>query len=112
MKIAFKTLGCRVNLYETDALASRFKEAGYEIVDTSEDADVFVVNTCTVTNQSDQKCRQALHQIRRQHPNSLIVATGCMVNHRKHELLEKKTVDYAIDNERKYALFSIIDKHF
>ena len=112
MKIAFKTLGCRVNLYETDALASRFKEAGYEIVETNEDADVFVVNTCTVTNQSDQKCRQALHQIRRQHPNSLIVATGCMVNHRKNELLENKTVDYAIDNERKYALFNIIDKHF
>ena len=112
MKIAFKTLGCRVNLYETDALASRFKEAGYDIVETTEDADVFVVNTCTVTNQSDQKCRQALHQIRRQHPNSLIVATGCMVNHRKNELLEKKTVDYAIDNERKYALFTIINNHF
>lgn len=112
MKIAFKTLGCRVNLYETDALASRFKAAGYEIVDADEDTDVFVVNTCTVTNQSDQKCRQALHQIRRQHPESLIVATGCMVNHRKNELLENKTVDYAIDNERKYALFNIIDKHF
>ncbi len=112
MKIAFKTLGCRVNLYETDALASRFKAAGYEIVDADEDTDIFVVNTCTVTNQSDQKCRQALHQIRRQHPESLIVATGCMVNHRKDELLENKTVDYAIDNERKYALFNIIDKHF
>ena len=112
MKIAFKTLGCRVNLYETDALASRFKAAGYEIVDTDENTDIFVVNTCTVTNQSDQKCRQALHQIRRQHPESLIVATGCMVNHRKNELLENKTVDYAIDNERKYALFNIIDKHF
>ena len=112
MKIAFKTLGCRVNLYETDALASRFKAAGYEIVDADENTDIFVVNTCTVTNQSDQKCRQALHQIRRQHPESLIVATGCMVNHRKNELLENKTVDYAIDNERKYALFNIIDKHF
>ena len=112
MKIAFKTLGCRVNLYETDALASRFKAAGYEIANADEDTDIFVVNTCTVTNQSDQKCRQALHQIRRQHPESLIVATGCMVNHRKNELLENKTVDYAIDNERKYALFNIIDKHF
>ncbi len=112
MKIAFKTLGCRMNLYETDALASRFKAAGYEIVNADEDTDIFVVNTCTVTNQSDQKCRQALHQIRRQHPESLIVATGCMVNHRKNELLENKTVDYAIDNERKYALFNIIDKHF
>lgn len=112
MKIAFKTLGCRVNLYETDALASNFKERGYDIVEMSEDADIYVVNTCTVTNQSDQKCRQVLHQIRRQHPESLIIATGCMVNHRKNELLENKTVDYAIDNERKYALFNIIDNHF
>lgn len=64
MKIAFKTLGCRVNLYETDALASRFKNAGYELVDFKDEADIYVVNTCTVTNQSDQKCRQTLHQIR------------------------------------------------
>lgn len=112
MKVAFKTLGCRVNLYETDALASLFKKAGYELVDSNADADIFIVNTCTVTNQSDQKSRQALHHIRRQHPDSLILATGCMVNHKKKELLEDKTVDYAIDNERKYAIFSIIDKHF
>ena len=58
-KVAFKTLGCRVNLYETDALASRFKEAGYEIAHSDSSADVFVVNTCTVTNTSDQKCRQS-----------------------------------------------------
>lgn len=111
MKIAFKTLGCRVNLYETDAIASRFKEGGYEVVESSEDADVYIVNTCTVTNQSDQKCRQALHQIRRQHPDSLILATGCMVNHRKDELLEAKIADYIIDNERKHAVFNIIDEH-
>ncbi len=111
MKIAFKTLGCRVNLYETDALASRFKAANYDIVEASEDADVYVVNTCTVTNQSDQKCRQALHQIRRQHPDSLIIATGCMVNHRKDELIGSKIADYVIDNERKHAIFNIIDEH-
>lgn len=109
MKIAFKTLGCRVNLYETDALASQFKEAGYEVVDSDENADVYVVNTCTVTNQSDQKCRQAINQIRRSHPTAIIAAMGCMVNHRKQEMLNSGTIDYAIDNERKYALFSIID---
>ena len=54
MKIAFKTLGCRVNLYETDAIASQFKEAGYDVVESDENADVYVVNTCTVTNQSDR----------------------------------------------------------
>lgn len=109
MKIAFKTLGCRVNLYETDALASQFKASGYEIVDSEDDADVYIVNTCTVTNQSDQKCRQALNQIRRSHPTAVIAATGCMVNHRKQEMLDSGVINFAIDNERKYALFSIID---
>ena len=110
-KISFKTLGCRVNLFETDALASRFKAGGYEVVDSRE-ADVFVVNTCTVTNTSDQKCRQAIHQIRRKNPNALLVVTGCMVNHRKEELLQEGIADYVIDNERKAAIFEIVDEHF
>ena len=110
--IAFKTLGCRVNLYETDALASRFKAAGYAIAESDEDADAFVVNTCTVTNTSDQKCRQAIRQIRRKHPEALVVVTGCMVNHRKAELLQSGIADYVIDNERKSALFDIVDEHF
>ena len=109
VKVAFKTLGCRVNLYETDALASQFKAAGYEIVESEDDADIYIVNTCTVTNQSDQKCRQALNQIRRSHPTAVIAATGCMVNHRKQEMLDSGVINFAIDNERKYALFSIID---
>lgn len=110
--ISFKTLGCRVNLYETDALASRFKAAGYEIAESDGNADVFIVNTCTVTNTSDQKCRQAIHQIRRKHPEALIAVTGCMVNHRKEELLQSGIADYVIDNERKSALFDILDEHF
>jgi threonylcarbamoyladenosine tRNA methylthiotransferase MtaB len=110
--ISFKTLGCRVNLYETDALASRFKAAGYAIAEGDSAANVFVVNTCTVTNTSDQKCRQAIHQIRRKHPEALIVVTGCMVNHKKEELLQSGIADYIIDNERKSALFDIIDEHF
>lgn len=111
-KIAFKTLGCRVNLFETDALASRFKANGYEIAESSENADVFIVNTCTVTNQSDQKCRQAIHQIRRKNPNALIAITGCMVNNYKEELLQSGIADYVIDNERKAAIFDIINDHF
>ena len=110
-KIAFKTLGCRVNLFETDALASRFKAGGYEIVDAGE-ADIFVVNTCTVTNTSDQKCRQAIHQIRRKNPEALLVVTGCMVNHRKEELIQSGIADYVIDNERKSAIFDIVEEHF
>ncbi|MCQ2307625.1 MAG: tRNA (N(6)-L-threonylcarbamoyladenosine(37)-C(2))-methylthiotransferase MtaB [Bacteroidales bacterium] len=109
VKVSFKTLGCRVNLYETDALASQFKAAGYEIVENDDDADIYIVNTCTVTNQSDQKCRQALNQIRRSHPTAVIAATGCMVNHRRQEMLDSGVINFAIDNERKYALFNIID---
>ena len=111
-KIAFKTLGCRVNLFETDALASRFKANGYEIAESNEAADVFIVNTCTVTNQSDQKCRQAIHQIRRKNPNALIAITGCMVNNYKEDLLQSGIADYVIDNERKAAIFDIINDHF
>ena len=111
MLISFKTLGCRVNLFETDALASRFKAEGYEVVNSGE-ADIFVVNTCTVTNTSDQKCRQAIHQIRRKNPSALIVVTGCMVNHRKEELIQEGIADYVIDNERKSAIFDIVDEHF
>ena len=99
-------------MYETDALASRFKAAGYEIVEGDSAADIFVVNTCTVTNTSDQKCRQAIRQIRRKYPEALIAVTGCMVNHRKEELLQSGIADYVIDNERKAALFDIIDEHF
>ena len=109
--IAFKTLGCRVNLFETDSLASRFKVGGYEVTSGSE-ADIFVVNTCTVTNTSDQKCRQAIHQIRRKNPEALLVVTGCMVNHRKEELLQEGVADYVIDNERKSAIFDIVEEHF
>lgn len=110
--IAFKTLGCRVNLFETDALASRFQESGYDIVESGSNADVFIINTCTVTNQSDQKCRQAIHQIRRNNPNALITITGCMVNNYKEALLRSGIADYVIDNERKAAIFDIINDHF
>ena len=105
-------MGCRVNLYETDALASRFKKEGYEVVNAEQEADVVVVNTCTVTNTSDQKCRQAIHQIRRKNPHALLVVTGCMVNHRKEELLKEGIADYVIDNERKAAIYDIVDEHF
>ena len=111
-KIAFKTLGCRLNLYETDSIASQFKSNGYEIALSHEKADVYIVNTCTVTNQSDQKCRQAISQLRRHNPEALIVVTGCMVNNHKDDLLRSKTADYIIDNERKAAIFDIIDTHF
>jgi len=77
-KIAFKTLGCRLNLFETDALVSEFARKGYKVVDFGKDADVYVVNTCTVTNQSDHKSKQVMNQMKRLHPKALKIVTGCM----------------------------------
>jgi len=111
-KIAFKTLGCRLNQYETDALASRFHSGSYEIVDFNDSADIYVVNTCTVTNQSDQKSRQTINQAKRLNENAMVVVTGCMANNYKESLLESKAIDFVVDNERKTSIFSIVEKHF
>lgn len=111
-KIAFKTLGCRLNQYETDALASRFHAGSYEIVDFSDKADIYVVNTCTVTNQSDQKSRQTINQARRQNDDAMVVVTGCMANNYKQSLLDSKTINFVVDNERKTSIFSIVENHF
>ncbi len=111
-KIAFRTLGCRLNQYETDALASRFHTGSYQIVDFDEKADIYVVNTCTVTNQSDQKSRQTISQARRANEDGLVVVTGCMANNHKESLLESKNINYLVDNERKSSIFSIVESHF
>jgi threonylcarbamoyladenosine tRNA methylthiotransferase MtaB len=111
-KIAFRTLGCRLNQYETDALASRFHAGSYQIVDFDEKADIYVVNTCTVTNQSDQKSRQTISQARRANKDGLVVVTGCMANNHKESLLESKNINYLVDNERKSSIFSIVESHF
>lgn len=76
-RIAFTTLGCKVNLYDSEAMAELFAEKGYEIVDFDEAADIYVINTCTVTNFGDKKSRQMIRRARRQNKNSIIVATGC-----------------------------------
>jgi len=111
-KIAFKTLGCRLNQYETDALASRFHTGSYELVDFNEAADIYIVNTCTVTNQSDQKSRQTISQARKANQDAVVVVTGCMANNHKQSLLENSNINYVVDNERKSSLFSIIESHF
>lgn len=78
MKAAFFTLGCKVNQYETESIAEQFGKEGFDIVDSSENADVYVINSCTVTAMGDQKTRQALHRFRRLHPEAVIAVTGCM----------------------------------
>jgi threonylcarbamoyladenosine tRNA methylthiotransferase MtaB len=111
-KVSFKTLGCRLNQYETDALVTRFHQAGYEVVDFSVPADITVINTCTVTNQSDQKSRNIISQAARRNSKGLVVVTGCMANHYKEQLEASDRVTYVVDNVRKSQIVSLIDAHF
>ncbi len=111
-KVAFKTLGCRLNLFETDAIASELSKKDFEIVDFSEKADIYIVNTCTVTNQSDKKSKQVLNGIKRKHPNALKIVTGCMATNYKESLQQSDTVDYVVDNDHKTAIPSLLEAHF
>ncbi len=111
-RIAFKTLGCRLNQYETDALVSDFDKAGYEIVDFREKADVVVVNTCTVTNQSDQKSRNIINQAARNNQGSMVVVTGCMANNYKETLEGEEKITYVVENNRKGSILNLVDAHF
>ena len=80
MKVGFLTLGCKVNYYETTEMAKRFTEAGYDVVEFTDVADVYVINTCTVTNIADRKSRQMIHRARKNNPDALVVAVGCYVD--------------------------------
>lgn len=110
-RIAFKTLGCRLNQYETDALVSAFDNRNYSIVDFEEPADILVVNTCTVTNRSDHKSRNIISQARRKNKDALVIVTGCMVNNPKSTFRQDHQV-YAIENIRKNSIPQIVDAHF
>ncbi len=111
-KIAFKTLGCRLNQFETDSLVSEFHHAGYQVVDFRDRADIYIINTCTVTNQSDKKSRNLISQAIRKNGNAMIVVTGCMVNNYKNILHPDPGHLYYIENNRKSSLYPIIDAHF
>lgn len=110
-KVAFKTLGCRLNLYETDAIASEFARRNYEVVEFGRPADVVVINTCTVTNQSDQKSRQMINQAANINDRALTVVTGCMATHFKEKLQQNEKIDYVVDNEHKTAILSVVEAH-
>lgn len=110
-KVSFKTLGCRLNQYETDALVTQFHQAGYQVVDGGKGTDVSVINTCTVTNQSDQKSRTTINQAIRNNPGGVVVVTGCMANNHKERLEANDKITYVIDNERKSQIVSLVDAH-
>ncbi len=111
-KVSFKTLGCRLNQYETDALVTQFHQAGYQVVDYGKAADITVINTCTVTNQSDQKSRNTINQAARKNVGGMVVVTGCMANNHKEALEANEKITYVVDNERKSQIVSLVDAHF
>jgi threonylcarbamoyladenosine tRNA methylthiotransferase MtaB len=110
--VAFKTLGCRLNQSETDSLASQFHHAGYQIVDFNKPADIYIINTCTVTRQSDKKSRNLVSQVTRINKNALIIVTGCMVNNYKNKLQNIPDSIYYIENDRKSSILPMVESHF
>ena len=111
-RVAFKTLGCRLNQYETDALVTNFDQAGYQLVGFDESPDVVVVNTCTVTNQSDQKSRTVISQAARKNKGAVVVVTGCMANNFKEKLESQENITFVVENNRKSSILSLVDAHF
>jgi threonylcarbamoyladenosine tRNA methylthiotransferase MtaB len=106
--VALHTLGCRLNQYETEAIRERFVERGFQVVPFSEVADVYVINTCTVTNQADNKARQVLRRAIRRAPDATIVATGCYAQTNAGDLLKIEGVDLVLGNAEKSNLVDLV----
>ena len=109
---ALHNLGCKVNSYETEAMQQLLEEAGYQIVPFHEKADVYLINTCSVTNMADRKSRQMLHRARKQNPDAVVVAAGCYVQSASEELKKDLAVDVIIGNNKKQDLVEILEEYF
>ncbi len=109
---ALHNLGCKVNAYETEAMQQLLEEAGYLIVPFTEKADVYIINTCSVTNMADHKSRQMIHRARALNPEAVVVAAGCYVQVAEESLKSDLSVDILIGNNRKRDLVDILDRFF
>ena len=110
-KVAIYTLGCKVNQYESDSIGNELSKLGYEIVSFSEYADVYLVNTCAVTNMAERKSRQIIHRAKKLNPKGIVVAMGCYVQAVKEELLSDIGIDIIIGNNRKKDVPRIIKEY-
>ena len=109
--VAFCTLGCKVNQYETDAMRGSFEAEGYEVKEGSQEASVYVINTCTVTNMADRKSRQMMHRAKKKNPDGIIVAVGCYVQAAKEQLEEDTLIDLVIGNNMKSQVVQIVEQY-
>ncbi|MEE1255108.1 MAG: tRNA (N(6)-L-threonylcarbamoyladenosine(37)-C(2))-methylthiotransferase MtaB [Lachnospiraceae bacterium] len=109
--VAFHNLGCKVNSYEMDAMLQELRKHGYEIVAFEEKADIYIVNTCTVTNMADRKSRQMLHKAKKTNPEAIVVAVGCYVQSDTEGVRADAAVDLMIGNNKKKDLVAILENY-
>ena len=110
-KVAFITLGCKVNQYETNAMIQKFIENRYKVVESNEKADIYIINTCTVTNMSDRKSRQMLRRVKELNEKSIVVACGCYAQVAKNELEKIKEIDLILGNNEKKNIIKYLEEY-
>ena len=110
-RVALHNLGCKVNAYEMEAMEQELADAGYEIVPFEPGADVYIINTCTVTNIADRKSRQMLHKARKMNPEAIVIAAGCYVQAQKNENEIDNAIDIVLGNNRKQELINILENY-
>lgn len=110
-KVALHNLGCKVNAYETEAMQELLEKNGYEIVPFKEGADIYIINTCTVTNMADRKSRQMLHRAKKMNPEAIVVAAGCYVQAKEGSGEVDECIDIIIGNNKKKDLIEILEQY-
>ena len=110
-KAALHNLGCKVNAYETEAMQQILENAGYEIVPFTEIADVYVINTCSVTNMADRKSRQMFHRAKKMNPDAIVVGAGCYVQTKEAQVLVDESIDIVIGNNQKHELVTLLNEY-
>ena len=110
-KVAFHNLGCKVNSYELDGISQMFQNRGYEIVDFAQKADIYIINTCTVTNIADQKSRQMISRAKTKNPEAVVVAAGCYVQNDPDAATGNESVDIAVGNNHKAEIVDIVEEY-
>ena len=110
-KVAFLTLGCKVNSYETEAMQALLTSAGATLVEFNEEADIYVVNTCSVTNMADRKSRQMLHRAKKKNPDAVVVAAGCYAQTADETAMKETGIDVVIGNNQKKHIVEILENY-
>lgn len=111
-KVALHTLGCKLNFAETASMGNQFRERGYQLVDSSERSDVFVLNTCSVTERADRECRQLIRRVRRNFPGTYIIVMGCYAQLRPEAIASIEGVDLVLGTKEKFNLFDFTDARY